>query len=57
MIIPLTLKVIDPKIGTNIIPLNKCIAALSDFGSIKCPKTIRYNCNKTLLQITPYKQI
>lgn len=43
--------------GTNIIHINKNIAALSGFGEIKSPKIIKFNCNKTLLHISPYKQL
>ena len=27
------------------------------YGEIKSPQIIRYNCNKTLLHINPYKQL
>jgi hypothetical protein len=57
LIIPLALTVNDAKIGVNTINLDKGIALLSDFGEIVCPKCIKFNCNKTLLHITPYKQI
>jgi hypothetical protein len=30
---------------------------LSGFGEIKCPKVVKFNCNKTLLHISPYKQL
>jgi hypothetical protein len=55
LVVPLTLKVAEVKLGTNIIAINKNICSMSDFGDIKSPKTIRFSCNKALLHINPYK--
>ena len=56
LIVPLTLRISSAKIGLNTIEINKNIASLVGFGEIKSPHTIKYNCNKTLLHINPYKQ-
>jgi hypothetical protein len=57
LIIPLTLRIKNVKIGQNTLKLTKNIANLLGYGEIKSPHLIKYNCNKTLLHISPYKQL
>lgn len=48
---------LEAEIGINTINLNGNIASLVGFGEIKSPHLIKFNCNKTLLHINPYKQL
>jgi len=57
LIVPLTLRIREAQMGTNTVNIDKNIAILTGFGEIKSPKVIKFNCNKTLLHISPYKQL